>query len=381
MTTIQLTDALVYCDGVNVFEGRDSIGGHYVGMIVDTVGDLDRYVVVGAPPERLRQFRSGMLDLRTLLLGTPGGDWYMTLTNSIHGEPLVLEPQSTSLADADFLPNEGFVLDDVPVYDRALVEARGRGNVILEFSTEPPEAAEAHRIHMATLGGLLIQMQMLLRHAYRRAVSELSDSNRSAIDTTDSYLMDVIVPASAGSFNVVLEAAKPPDMFGSSELRRALQRMDKVFEIAGQPSEARDRLQEHKGHLAGSYIRLMNFLSSNSTGMSYSWADPMSTKSQHGGVSESVARQLVELLSGVSSLSSESVTLMGEFERVNRSAGDWALLTDDGIRRGTTQDGSPSLDGLQVGKVYTFECREQVDIVYATGREKQTLYLQSIMDK
>ena len=341
MKTIQPTDTLVYYDGVNVFEGRDPIGGHYVGMIVGTAGDFDRYLVVGAPPERLRQFRSGMLDLRTLLLGAPGGDWYMTLANSVHGEPLVLEPQNTPLVDTDFLPNEGFVLDDVPADDRTLFEARGRGNVILELSTEPPEAAEAHRIHMATFGGFLVQMQMLLRHAYRRAVSELSDLNRQVIDTTDSYLMDVIIPAAPGSFNVVLEAAKPPDMFGSSELRLALQRMDKIFEIAGEPNEARERLQEHKGHLAGSYVKLMQFLSSNSTGMWYSWADPMSIRSQHGGVSESVARQLVELLSGVSSLSAESVTLVGEFERVNRGAGDWGLLTEDGIRRGKTTDGGP----------------------------------------
>ena len=373
MKTITPTKTLVYYDGINVFEGRDAIGGHYVGMIIDTTGDFDRYLVVGTPPECLRQFRSGMLDLRTLLLTAPNGDWYITLANTVYGDPLVLEPQNTPLVDTRFVPSEGFFLEDTPVDDRTLIKARERGNLILELSTEPPEAAEAHRIHMATHGGLLVEMQMLIRHAYRRAVSELSDQTRQSIDTTDSYVMDVVVPASAGSFNVVLEAAKPPDMFGSSELRRALQKMDDIFQIGREPEQARDRLMEHKGHLAGSYIRLMSLLSSNGTGMSYSWAEPMSAESQHGGVSERVAKELVELFSGVSSLTAESVTLVGEFERVNRGAGDWGLLTEDGVRRGKIAEGGPSLDGLRVGQVYTFECLEKVDIVEATGREKHTL--------
>lgn len=381
MNTIRPTEALVYYDGVEVFEGRDAIGGHYIGLIIDTDGDIDRYLVTGALPERLRQFRSGTLDLRTLLLEAPGDEWYTTLAKSAYGDPLVLEPHNEPLAETDFLPSEGFLLDDATIDDEALLQARERGNVILELRAEPPESAASHRIGMATLGGLLTEFQILLGHAYRKSIGELTEQGRQALDTTDSHLMNVVVPAAPGSFKILLEAAKPPDMLGSSELRRALQQMDKVFEVAKDPSKAIERIQEHKGHLAGSYIRLMKFLSSKSTGMWYSWADPTLAESKHGGVSEGAARELAALLSGVTALSSESVTIIGEFERVNRSAGDWGLLTDDGIQRGKTADGGPSLDGLQVGKTYTFECLDKVDIVYATGGEKHTLYLQSIRDK
>ena len=94
MNTIRPTEALVYYDGVEVFEGRDAIGGHYIGLIIDTDGDIDRYLVTGALPERLRQFRSGTLDLRTLLLEAPGDEWYTTLAKSAYGDPLVLEPHN-----------------------------------------------------------------------------------------------------------------------------------------------------------------------------------------------------------------------------------------------------------------------------------------------
>ena len=110
MRTIQPTEILAYYDGVEVFAGQDRSGGHYIAAFIDAVGDADRYLVVGVRPERLRAFRSGILDLRTLLLEAPGGEWYLTLVNGNAGQPLPLEPQSGSLAATDFLPDAGFLL-------------------------------------------------------------------------------------------------------------------------------------------------------------------------------------------------------------------------------------------------------------------------------
>ena len=378
MKTIQPTETLLYYDGVEVFVGQDPIGGHYVGMIIDAIDPFDRYLVTGVSPERLRQFRSGVLDLRTLFLEAPGGEWYLTRADGQPGEPLTLELQDGPLSNTEFIPEAGFVLDEAPIDDSALLQARERGNVIFEFSAEPPEAAAAHRIRMATLGGLLVQIQTVISHAYRSAIRELSDQSRRSIDTTDGHLMNVVVPAASGSFRVILEAAKSPDMFGYGELARALQRMDAVFASADDPKTARERLQAHKGHLAGSYIKLMRLLAENNTGLRYAWAHPMLTSSRHGGVSEGVAKELVELLSGVTNLSTESITLIGEFERVNRRAGDWGLLTDEGLRTGKTEEGGPSLNGLEVGRVYSFHCLEEIELIDATGSEKHTLYLQRI---
>ena len=112
MRTIQPTEILAYYDGVEVFSGQDSIGGHYVGSFIDAIGDADRYLVVGVRPERLSKFRSGTLDLRTLLLEAPDGEWYLTLVNGNAGQPLKLEPQSDALAATDYLPGAGFLLGD-----------------------------------------------------------------------------------------------------------------------------------------------------------------------------------------------------------------------------------------------------------------------------
>ena len=375
MKTIYPTAILDYYDGVLAFEGHDDIGGHYIGAAVKPEGGYDRYLVTGARPERLRQLRAGALDLRTLLLEAPGGEWYITLTNSVLGDTLALEPQAGNIADAgELLPLDGYTLDDAPIDDLALEQALARNNLVLEFAAQPPEAAAAHRIRMNTLGGLLLQIQVVVKYAYQYALRDLSAAARRSIDTADGHLMDVVVPAAPGSYRVILEAARQPDLFGHNELVRGLQRLDEVFAIAEHPDAALEMMHQHRGRLAGSFIKLMAFLTLNQTGLAYSWAYPGATAARYGGVSEAGARRLKAALSGVSHLGTEQLTLVGEFERVNRSRGDWGLLTPDGIKTGVIAENGPSLNGLQVGKHYRFECLEDTELD-AAGGEKHTLYL------
>lgn len=379
MKTIYPTEILVYHDGVAVFAGQDSIGGNYVGVAIDTIDALDRYVVTGVSPARLREFRSGMVDLRSLFLEAPNGEWFITQADGAPGESLVLEPQAGLLSDMGFLPEEGFLLEDVAVDDTVLRQAREHGKVVFECCADPPETAVGHRIRATTLGQLLIHVQTIVKHAYHAALRDLASNIRQQIDTTDGHLMDVIVPAAVGSYRVVFEAAKPPDMFGSGELIRALHRLDEVFASANNPDAAAELLQAHKGHLAGSYIRLLQFLADHETGLKYGWADPTFSTVRHGGVSEPVARQLAESLSAVSNLTTETVVLVGNFVRVNLDLGNWGISTDSGTRVGKVVDEGPNLDGLIVGKRYRFDCIEDIEID-AAGRETHTLYLQNITD-
>lgn len=203
MKTIKLTEILEYYDGIQIFAARDPIGGHYVGDMIDTVGDDDRYLVVGVRPERLDDLRAGKVDLRALLLETPGGEWYIATAKGTIDDPHTLIPQSTPLADSDYLPDDGFFLGpdpDAPVDDQTIRNAVDRG---------------------------------------------------------------------------------------------------------------------------------------------------------------------------------KAVTVTGQIEQVNRSAGEWALLTDHGVKAGKTFPGGPGLDGLRVGKRYRFRCA-QVAELDLLRQDRQTLYLQSV---
>ena len=201
MKTVKITEILEYYDGIQIFAARDPIGGHYIGDMIDTVGDYDRYAVVGVSPERLADFRNGQVDLRTVLLEIPGGEWYIMMPEGGIDDQQKLIPQSESMAEADVLPKDGFFLG-------------------------------------------------------------------------------------------------PERPFNVEAVKRALER-------------------------------------------------------------------------------GKTVALAGAVEQVNRSTGEWALLTEDGLQSGKTYPGGPVLDGLQIGKHYCFKCAEVTELD-PLWRDRQVLYLQSI---
>ena len=110
MKTIKHTNTLVYYDGVRVFAGQDDVGDYYVGAMIDTVGDADRYLVVATGSEPLRRFYAGDVDLRTLLLESSVDGWYSALVDDDFERPVSLESQQGQLLEMDYLPEAGFRL-------------------------------------------------------------------------------------------------------------------------------------------------------------------------------------------------------------------------------------------------------------------------------
>jgi hypothetical protein len=375
MKTIRHSATLFYYDGPQVFEARDAIGGHYVAVLIEPEHGHDRYLVAGVEPERLRQFRGGLLDLRSLLVERNEAEWHIaTVTNSLN-EPLGILPQEGSLTASPFLPDTDFLLHDRPVEELALREARKRNNLVLELAVDPPEAAEEHRIHVGTLVALLGHVQTMVKHAYGAALRDLSLATRRSIDRSDAHLLDVVIPAAAGSFRVVLESAKTPDLLGQNELARALGRVDVLFEKASDPQEAIAAVKANRGHLAGAYLRLLRFLVKQRMGLRYAWAEPTFTKPNSRSITEAEAGPLVTALSGVSNLGSESVDLVGGLEKADVVSGAWRIATPEETYSGEIKPGGPSLEGLKIGSTYRFSCIEEIEEIEGTGREQRTLYL------
>ena len=110
MKTIRHTATLFSYDGPQVFEARDPIGGHYLALAVDAPEVGDHYLVVGVPPERLRQFRAGTLDLRETIADAGREEWYLATVTAGLDRPLEIERQTTPLEESGLLPAAGFVL-------------------------------------------------------------------------------------------------------------------------------------------------------------------------------------------------------------------------------------------------------------------------------
>ena len=184
----------------------------------------------------------------------------------------------------------------------------------------------------------------------------------------------MIAPAKAGSFQVLLESAHPPDPYGQFELERGLRVFDEVFDIAEHPHEAVDRLRKHKGHLATSYVRLINVLKANDTGMSYGWAPPKAVAASKGGVSGGVARRLANTFSKIdTSFTSQPVFVEGWLETADHLSGSWAMRTSKGIVKGKALN-ADLLRDLRILGEYRFECIEEIR-PRATGNDRIQRFL------
>ena len=112
MKSIRHTATLDYYDGPQIFEASDAVGGHYVCVMVEPDGGQDQYLVVEVQGERLQQFRSNTLDLRSLLTERGEQEWFLAKTSGGLDAPLALQPQTTALAASPYLPEPGFLLND-----------------------------------------------------------------------------------------------------------------------------------------------------------------------------------------------------------------------------------------------------------------------------
>ena len=369
---------LFYYDGHQVFEARDAIGGHYIAVLAGSElpgadkepvrEPVDRYLVTGVTPERLRQFRSGDLDLRSLLVESDRDERYLASADAGIDQALHIEKLNISLMTPGLLPDPGFLLHNRPAHDRVLQEARERNKLVIELTAEPPEAASQHRIGANTLAGMLNLMQSVVKYAY---VAVTSDRHRSSTD----HLLDVVVPAAAGSFRVVLASSNDLDLFGGTDIGRALPRVDMLFEHTADPQATLAIVKDHRGHLAAAYLKLLRFLVDCGTGLTYAWAEPKSENTISRAVSQLEAEHLTVALSSVDRLTIENVVLEGTFERFHRGTGLWGLRTEEGHRSGRIPRHGPRLDGLEVGGRYRFHCDEEIQGVDVTGRETRRLIL------
>ena len=374
MKTIHYKSSLFYYDGVQVFEARDSIGGYYIAVLVETINDADRYILAGVEPEKLRQFKTGKIDLRSLLIDRVENDWYIATIENGFDAPLNIELQTSLLKDYHDLPDAGFLLHDIPTDTKIVEEARSRNNLVFEIFVEPPEAAEAHQIDAGTLGQLLTHLQTLVKHAHSAAMREMTPSNRRAHDVSNAHLLNVVVPAAAGSFRLVFEATSQSDLFGNNILANALERIDHFFEHVNDPKTTLNMVKQHRGHLAGAYLRMLRFLVEHNTGLRYAWAEPAFNSPKCFSVSNAQAIPLVEYLSGISNIGAETIILLGRLDKADMANGNWRISTEDRDYSGKIKTGGPSLDGLKIGSLYQFNCIEEIE-ESQSGREQRTLYL------
>ena len=115
----------------------------------------------GTEVEKLRKFRVGELDLRSLLIESSQDGWYLTAPGLNEDQSVSLLLQQDSLLERDYLPGPNFYLHDSVEAHTLVSEARARDNLVVEIITDPPESETGPRIPAGTLSGLYAQYSII----------------------------------------------------------------------------------------------------------------------------------------------------------------------------------------------------------------------------
>jgi hypothetical protein len=276
------------------------------------------------------------------------------------------------------LPLADFFLDPPEIKsDVVLKKTKERNNAILEIWIDPPEAAYSSRVHAMTLANLVALVQTCVKHAYNKSLSTLSEAARKGLDVIDAYQLDAFETA-PGSFRILFESSKGPDMWQWVELRRAFEKIDEITAHADSPEKALEILQKNKGHLAGTYIKLLEFLIDHKTEFSYKWSSPDIVGARGRTITQKEATPLLELFKSTKELGIETVDLHGYLREAYSTAGHWILESIEGDKKtysGKVKDGCHGITNVTIDKIYRFHCEEKVEEVVGTSREIRTLLL------
>jgi hypothetical protein len=109
---IRYTETLDYCDGIQLFSAEDATGGKYLAALVGLGEKSDRYLVVGCDPGNLRAFRSGGIDLKSLMERSAKQAWYFADVTDF-GVPFSINQQPGTVIPENLLPDGGMYLDDI----------------------------------------------------------------------------------------------------------------------------------------------------------------------------------------------------------------------------------------------------------------------------
>jgi len=310
---------LMYYDGIQIFEGQDRIGGHYIGSSVDDNEDGEIvYLLVGASPMDLQAFRLGNIDLLSLIGLNLPDPWFVgTLSHRENEIEFVISAENAGEIPAELLPGPGLTLSYVFQSDETVVnEAKARSTLALPISIESSIPSDEHRIRANDLSALLFNFQSLLKNAYRKAVSRADRAAKKAMDNL-SPLLDVAVPAQTGSFKLILVPAQLPSLFGNFDVSDGLDILDYLFGKANDPEATLERLRGYSGHTASAFVRLIKFLVEQNLAVKYTWATPDRAVVVSRTVTQREAVPLLALLASSENLATERFSITGRLTKID----------------------------------------------------------------
>ena len=104
MKPIKLEVVLSYCDGINLFLGKDGVGHLYMVSALESDENIDTFFAVECTKDQYVQYQNFRIDLYDIIMKRSGLCWYkVDVPNFDYSCELILQEQTGPLPD-EYLP-------------------------------------------------------------------------------------------------------------------------------------------------------------------------------------------------------------------------------------------------------------------------------------
>lgn len=376
-TKIFLRDILLYYDTPQLFVARDAIGTNYLCMIVDQNANYDNFACVQISEQKLNYFSTGHIDLRDVFLSPEIKAYYQVHIHDYQSDSYEIVPLENKDLPAQWLPDEGVFINLDQLQSEIINESKEKAKTIVHLSLNPPESANEPRINALSLSDALLRFQTMLKYAYKKSISRFPYAQRKQMSVQENYQLDVFAFA-PGSFKVKMQSQSFPNLFGETEIVRALHLVDQHVDNINNVESSLKLLSENKGHFANTYINFLKYIADSKCNLSYSWAFSTIKAPVTKQITSDQAQYLYEIFNQQDELEEEIIELIGYFDKVDEKYGKWRLVDQEnnahsgelGEVEGIT------LKGIIIGtRLYKLVCIEKIIEVVGTSEEKKSIQL------
>ncbi len=368
--TIYLQRIFLYYDGPQLFCGKDDFEKRYLFSLSNRTPDADVFVGVPITTNRFLKCCTGEEDISDVFSKPEEPEYLVANISNIDFEQFsaIVSREKPNIC---FCPDPGLYLEKIDDLGFLQSEAIRRNRGVFELLVSPPEAMLEPKISASYFGGLLTTVQNLFRHIYKRVCTgsfELDDS------LLDFYLVK------DGSFRGLFLSRSHANLLGASSLRQIVKKLETI--VASADSEMTiQNLSEIKGHAINSYKGLCEIVLRSNMPITIGYSDPEFSLSQNINISKSVAEKHLLILSEKGDLTTEDVTVLGKFFKVDAKKSTWSIQCDDRKNYSGTclPENGNILNGIVINrKIYTCLIEERIEEVLSTGKEKISYLLKRV---
>jgi hypothetical protein len=376
-TTIYLKEVLLYYDTPQLFVAIDDIRTNYLCMLVEQNKEFDIFVCVQVSKNRLESFCSGLIDLKSIFISPEIKRYYKAKISNYQLKSFEIIIYDFDIVPDVWLPDEGVYINLKKAESEIFIESKERAKTIIYLNLNPSESASEPRINALSLSEALLRFQTMVKYAYKKAILKLPYEQRKQMNFQENYLLDVFA-FSPGSFKVKLQSQSYPNLFGETEVIKALQLIDQLIEKIDDVNSSLPLLLANKGHFANTYINFLKYIADSKNELTYTWAFSSIRAPVVKHITSDQAQKLYDFFYQQEELKEETIELVGYFEKVDEKYGKWRLV-DQGKNAHSGELGEIdglSLKGIVIGTIlYRLLCTEKIIEVVGTNEERKIIQL------